>query len=139
MGATLMLRQLFTGSIDFLLYSASSQKLTKSPGNSIIEHLRSQIVFKEKFVPDTDDLFKKAMAQIQGIEVQDGSNTLGQIKHIMKGYQSQYYSYQWSKVYSCDLFSEFEKQGLLNKDIGMRYRKIILAPGGSVESEKSLE
>ena len=61
LGATFMLRQLFTGSIDFLLYSASSHKLVQQPGNSIIENLRSQIRFKSEFVPDTDDLYKKAM------------------------------------------------------------------------------
>lgn len=61
LGATFMLRQLFTGSIDFLLYSASSHKLLQQPGNSIIENLRSQIRFKSEFVPDTDDLYKKAM------------------------------------------------------------------------------
>jgi thimet oligopeptidase len=37
----------------------------------------------------------------------------------------------WSKVYAEDMFSVFEKTGILNPATGKRYRDIILAKGGS--------
>jgi Zn-dependent oligopeptidase len=34
-------------------------------------------------------------------------------------------------VYACDAFSEFEKKGLRNKEVGMRWRKEVLEKGSS--------
>jgi len=35
------------------------------------------------------------------------------------------------KFFSADLFKEFEKAGVLNREMGKRYRDKILAPGGT--------
>jgi thimet oligopeptidase len=51
----------------------------------------------------------------------------------LNGYGSSYYGYMWSKVYAEDMFSEFEKNGVLDSATGMRYRNIILAKGSSEE------
>lgn len=77
MSATKMLQQVFLGTVDFLLYSASDIKMAKQNKNSLIEKIRSEVEFKEKFLPDTDDLFRKSMKYIKGIDVHDGTNTLG--------------------------------------------------------------
>jgi thimet oligopeptidase len=37
----------------------------------------------------------------------------------------------WSKVYAEDMFSVFEKTGVLNPLTGKKYRDVILAKGGS--------
>jgi len=40
-----------------------------------------------------------------------------------------YYGYLWSEVYAQDMYTEFEKNGLLDSETGIRYRKLILANG----------
>ena len=77
MSATKMLQQVFLGTVDFLLYSASDIKMAKQKKNSLIEKIRSEVKFKEKFLPDTDDLYRKSMKYIKGIDVMEGTNTLG--------------------------------------------------------------
>lgn len=49
----------------------------------------------------------------------------------LNGYAAMYYGYQWSNVYGLDLFQTIKEQGLLNPVIGDKYRRCILAPGGS--------
>ena len=71
--------------------------------------------------------------------MQPGVNVAGAFGHIYQGYESGYYSYLWSKVYSCELFTKFKQAGLKNPEIGMKYRKVILAPGGSRDSIESLK
>lgn len=47
------------------------------------------------------------------------------------GYSAGYYSYLWAKVYADDMFTRFEKEGVLNQKTGMDYRNTILAQGSS--------
>ena len=48
--------------------------------------------------------------------------------HLMGGYEGTYYGYAWAKVYAMDLFTAFQKGGLQNAAVGLRYRQDILAP-----------
>lgn len=50
------------------------------------------------------------------------------------GYSSMYYTYMWSLVLAKDLFTRFAKDGLLNKETALAYRKAVLAPGGTVDA-----
>jgi len=47
----------------------------------------------------------------------------------LNGYGANYYGYLWSKVYAQDIFSVFEKNGVLDQATGVRYRKDILQEG----------
>jgi thimet oligopeptidase len=60
----------------------------------------------------------------------EGTHFAGTFGHLT-GYGSKYYGYLWSLVYASDMFSEFEKNGPLNPEMGKRYRENVLAKGGS--------
>jgi thimet oligopeptidase len=47
------------------------------------------------------------------------------------GYGAAYYTYRQSIVIADDLFTEFQKNGLRDRATAERYRKFVLAPGGS--------
>ncbi len=55
--------------------------------------------------------------------------------HVFSGgYAAGYYSYKWAEVLSADAFSVFEENGIFDADTGQRFRREILAPGGSQEA-----
>lgn len=49
------------------------------------------------------------------------------------------YGYLWSEVYALDMFSQFEKNGLLDTKTGIRYRELILANGTQKDIVKAVE
>jgi len=50
------------------------------------------------------------------------------------GYSSAYYTYLFDKVIAEDFFLQFDHQNLLAGDAPMRYRRIVLEPGGSMSA-----
>jgi len=50
------------------------------------------------------------------------------------GYSSAYYTYLWDKVIAEDFFVQFDHQNLLAGDAPMRYRRLVLEPGGSMSA-----
>ncbi len=50
------------------------------------------------------------------------------------GYSSAYYTYLFDKVIAEDFFLQFDHKNLLSGDAPMRYRRIVLEPGGSMSA-----
>ena len=50
------------------------------------------------------------------------------------GYSSAYYTYLWDKVIAQDFFLQFDHKNLLAGDAPMRYRRIVLEPGGAMSA-----
>lgn len=59
--------------------------------------------------------------------------------HLMNGYDVGYYGYMWSKVYAEDMFSLFDKNGIMDARTGMRYRKMVYEPSGSQSTFTSVK
>ena len=55
------------------------------------------------------------------------------------GYSSMYYTYQWSLVIAKDLFTRFEREGLLNVKTAQDYAQKVLAAGGTRPASDLIE
>jgi thimet oligopeptidase len=58
--------------------------------------------------------------------------------HIAGGYAAGYYGYMWAEVIALDMLSVFGA-GLINPDVGMRFRKEILSRGGETPAAVLVE
>ncbi|MCC2546839.1 Zn-dependent oligopeptidase [Hymenobacter sp. BT175] len=90
----------------------------------------------DKFDPNgtetTTDVMKRLQNQLTPFAYVEGTNMQASFGHLT-GYGAGYYGYMWSKVYAEDMFSVFEKNGVMDKKTGLRYRDMILARGGTDE------
>ena len=63
----------------------------------------------------------------------EGCCTATNFGHIFGGgYASGYYGYKWAEVLDADIYSRFKEEGIFNTDTAARFRREILARGGTV-------
>jgi Zn-dependent oligopeptidase len=86
-------------------------------------------------VKDPTALWHERWAQMTALPVFAGSIPEASFLPEMGGYDSTYYGYLWSRVWAMDMGSAFQKAGLTNREVGMRYRRMVLEPGASAEPE----
>lgn len=82
---------------------------------------------------DVDKLTAQIQSTYSPFGYVDGTHFYASFGHL-NGYSAIYYTYMWSLVIASDMFSEFEKDGLRNPAVAQRYRKTVLAPGGSKDA-----
>ncbi|KAK6463324.1 oligopeptidase [Scheffersomyces coipomensis] len=113
------LRQLHFGLFDMKLHTiATEEELAKLDLTKYWNEMREEI----------------ALVSSGGIPTK-GYSSFG---HIAGGYESGYYGYLFSSVFSADIFYTLFKKDLLNTEGGIRYRDIILKRGGSKEIKDNL-
>ena len=79
------------------------------------------------------DLARETKEEVAVIMPPEYSRFPQSFSHIFAGgYAAGYFSYKWAEVLSADAFSLFEEQGILNPEIGSKFKNTILAAGGSV-------
>lgn len=101
------MRQLMLGLYNHILHAGSiSESITKIYNNLNLEYF--------------------------GIKLPEDNIFAAGFGHLI-GYAGAYYSYMWSKVFECDLFTRFKIEGLLNPKTGADYRSWILEKGSSME------
>jgi len=95
--------------------------------------------FKEGADKDTKALMQKLKKEhLPYLSSCSDDNFHASFGHLM-GYGSKYYSYLWSKVFALDVFEQIKAEGLLSREVGVRYAQKVLEPGGGQDPNKLLE
>lgn len=82
---------------------------------------------------DSTEVYAQLSRDIMQIPIPAKTIPQASFGHLMGGYDSGYYGYLWSEVYAQDMYTRFEKEGLLSPKAGADYLKWILQPGGELE------
>lgn len=90
------------------------------------------ILHTTKKSPEPAKLYRDMVKKYTGMTLPKDAIFPAGFGHLC-GYDAGYYGYLWSKVYAADMFTRFEKEGILNKKTGADYKKWILEKGGSME------
>jgi len=78
------------------------------------------------------DLLAKVRADVAVVAHPPFNRFANSFAHIFAGgYAAGYYSYKWAEVLAADAFSAFEERGLFDAETADRFRRSILAVGGS--------
>ncbi|MBF0548478.1 MAG: Zn-dependent oligopeptidase [Candidatus Riflebacteria bacterium] len=88
---------------------------------------------------DTTETYKKLMPEVMLSPMSEGTHPQASFGHLMGGYDAGYYGYLWARAISSDLFSVFDKYGVIDPKTGEIYRKLILSVGRSPDQMAQVE
>jgi thimet oligopeptidase len=118
------------------LFDKLKQSQKAADGSKTIYQLYNTLIdltFHDKYdsikIKDLNEVAKdlNAFRQIPFVK---GSHWIYSFTHLQV-YPANYYGYLWSKVFAKDMFSMFQKNGVMDTKTGIRYRKEILEKGSS--------
>jgi thimet oligopeptidase len=87
---------------------------------------------------DSDSIVDAVTRAYQPIPPMPGTHMQASFNHL-NGYSAYYYTYMWSLVIAKDLFSRFDRRDMLAPEPALRYRRLILEPGGSAPAAHLVE
>ncbi len=94
------------------------------------------MTYHDKYDPNgnvsTTELVKKLQNEITLYKFQEDTHFEAGFGHL-NGYAAGYYSYLWALVFAEDMFSVFEKNGILNQEMGLKLRKTVLERGSTID------
>jgi thimet oligopeptidase len=79
---------------------------------------------------DTTAMVKDLVNKYTQTPYVEGTHFQTSFGHL-DGYSAVYYTYMWSLVIAKDMFSQFDRTDLLAPAVAAKYRRTVLAPGGS--------
>jgi len=82
---------------------------------------------------DLDKVYRDDSSRYALISISPDTHMYAAFGHLA-GYSSAYYTYLWDKVIAEDFFAQFDPHNPLAGDSPMRYRRLVLEPGGSVSA-----
>jgi thimet oligopeptidase len=82
---------------------------------------------------DLSTMYNEQIQRYSLFPVVPGTHSYDAFGHL-NGYSAIYYTYVWSKAIALDLFTQFQAKGLRNADTALRYRRLVLDPGGSQDA-----
>lgn len=87
---------------------------------------------------DTTQVLKEVQNDYLPFKYVEGTHFQATFGHLI-GYDAGYYGYQWALSIARDLFTRFERDGIMNTKTAADYRANVLAKGGSDEEAKLVE
>jgi thimet oligopeptidase len=80
---------------------------------------------------DLDKVTDDDMRRYTTIRLSPGTHFYASFGHLAE-YSSAYYTYMWDKVIAEDFYAQFDAANPVAGDVPMRYRHLVLEPGGSM-------
>jgi thimet oligopeptidase len=106
-------------------------------GNNLLQQIFYGILdltlheeFDSSNVKSTTEIMSELQNSITNYAYTEGTQQQASFDHLLD-YGASYYGYLWSEVFAADMYSVFEKEGVLNQEVGLWFRKTILEKGGS--------